>query len=183
MPDLSLTDFIVSARLFNFFLVDGCIPGTAEHDFVTLMAASNPWPSPIPVFGYDDSWLVFGGDFFEAETACFPQHNAGQVATTGVNNLAYFSRAPAVTAPLVQNPSPRILYNASKTYMTFIVGDGDNVQYIKGGRLTWFQQRIAACNSPKGCEFPLAWSISPHLFSTAPDILRWYFAAALNTSM
>ena len=181
VPDLSLTDYIVSARLFNFYLVNGCIPGTEEHAFVARMAASNPWPSPIPVYGYDDTWPLFGGDLFEAETTCFPSHNAGQVATTGVNNLAFFSRAPAVTLPLVQNPSPRVTYNSSKTYMTFIVGDGDNVAYIKGTRLEWFQQRIAMCRLPAGCGFPLAWSISPHLFSAAPAILKWYFQAALQT--
>lgn len=63
-PDLSLADYIVSARLFNFFLVCGCIPGTAEHAFVTRMAAANPWPSPIPVYGYDDTFPV-AGDLFE----------------------------------------------------------------------------------------------------------------------
>lgn len=98
-----------------------------------------------------------------------------------MNNLAFFSRAPPVTSPLVQNPTPKISFNASKTYMTFIVGDGDNVAYIKGTRLAWFQQRLVACQSPAGCEFPLAWSISPHLFSAAPAILKWYFAAAKET--
>lgn len=179
-PDLSLTDYIVSARLFNFYLVCGCIPGTAEHALVTRIAATNPWPQPMAVWGYDDTFPV-AGDLFEAETTCFPRHNAGQVATTGVNNLAFFSRSPPVTAPLRQNPTPPIAFNVSKTYITFIVGDGDNVAYIKGSRMQWVLQRAAQCAGVGGCGFPLAWSISPHLFTAAPAILRWYFDAAAKT--
>jgi hypothetical protein len=105
----------------------------------------------------------------------------GQVATTGVSNLAWLSGAPPVTAPLVQNPSPSTPFNASKTYIAFIVGDGDNISYLKSSRYDWFQQRAAACAAPAGCGYPLAWSISPHLLQVAPDMLRWYHAAAAVT--
>ena len=148
------------------------MPGTAEHAFVTRMAASNPWPSPIAVYGYDDTFPV-AGDLFEAETTCFPEHNAGQVATSGVNNLAFFSRAPAVTTPLAQNPTPRIAFNASRTYMTFIVGDGDNVQcehvtYCRqrGNRLRdttparcRYQGNALGLVSATHCAVPFAWGL------------------------
>ena len=57
----------------------------------------------------------------------------GQIASNGCANLAYYSRRPSVTEPLVQNPEPSTEpYNESKTYITFIIGDGDNVNFIKG---------------------------------------------------
>ena len=45
-----------------------------------------------------------------------------------MNNLSFFSRKPPVTAPLAQNPTPSVPWNASKTYVSFVVGDGDNIQ-------------------------------------------------------
>lgn len=60
----------------------------------------------------------------------------GQIASNGCANLAYYSRRPPVTEPLVQNAEPSAEpYNASKTYITFIIGDGDNVNFIKGSVL------------------------------------------------
>ena len=79
-PDFKLFDYIVKARLFAMFLVDACIPLTKEHALMTRMAAANVWPRPIVVYGYDDTWALFGGDFFEAETLCVAKHNMGQVA-------------------------------------------------------------------------------------------------------
>ena len=167
-PDLSLVDFIVKARLFNFFLLEGCLPGTAENALMETIATSGPWPRPIAVWGYDDT-LPVAGDLFEAETTCVSAHDMGQIATVGVNNLAYFSRAPPVATPL-KNPTPRATFNASKTYVAFVVGDGDNIAMVKSSRWTWLNERLASCRA-KPC-FPLLWSMSPHLARFAPDMLR-----------
>ncbi len=67
-------------------------------------------------------------------TNCVPQRNMGECASEGYNNLAFLSRSPAITRPLPVNPESRIVYNSSKTYMSFIMGDGDNTQYLKTGR-------------------------------------------------
>ena len=42
--------------------------------------------------------------------------------------------------------------------------------------------RIQECeeNGP-GCDFPLSWSISPHLLYLAPDWLHWYYQLANQT--
>jgi hypothetical protein len=60
---------------------------------------------------------------FEAETNCVKEHNMGQIASNGVNNLAYFSRKPAIETPLVQSPLDSPEFNASKTYLAFVIGD------------------------------------------------------------
>ena len=43
-------------------------------------------------------------------------------------------------------------------------------------------ERIQECeeNGP-GCDFPLSWSISPHLLYLAPDWLHWYYQLANQT--
>jgi hypothetical protein len=83
-----------------------------------------------------------------------------------------------VTTPLLQTPTPRgVAFNKSKTYMSFIIGDGDNVAFVKSSRRAWFEQRAAAC-AVAAC-FPLLWSLSPHLLKLAPDMLRWFYNASL----
>lgn len=105
----------------------------------------------------------------------------GQVASDTVTNLAYFSRTPTITEPLVQNPvAPPTAYNASKTYVAFVVGDGDNVGYIKGGRYDWMQQRL---QSFQNLSFPLLWSMSPHALYLCPDLLQWYYNASYQTGL
>lgn len=114
LPDLSLADYIVSARLMNIWLTNGCIPGTDENALLERMVAAAPWPRPVPVFGYNDAWPI-AGDIFEAETGCTKGHQMGQVATVGVTNLAFFSGAAPVTSPLAQTAEPRAVFNSSKT--------------------------------------------------------------------
>jgi hypothetical protein len=77
--------------------------------------------SPIAVWGYNGGWSVFGGDLFEAETTCTREHSMGQIASDTVNNLAFYSLDPPRKTPLVQNPSPSIVFNSSKTYITFVM--------------------------------------------------------------
>lgn len=178
-PDFSLTDFIVQQRLFTFFMISACISGTEEGDLMEMMADSGPWSRPITVYGYNDAFPI-AGDIFEAETNCVKKHDLGQVATVGVTNLAFFSGASPVAEPLLQNPSETTKYNSSKTYLTFVVGDGDNIAMVKSSRFEWFKQRVASCSSTTKC-FPLAWTLSPHLLNTAPDILRWFYDQSKST--
>jgi len=181
-PDLSLADYIVSARLFAFWMTDSCIPGTAEHALMEAMVkAPTPWPRPIAVWGYDDSWAV-AGDVFEAETTCVAEHGLGQVATVGVNGLSYFSRAPRVAAPLAPSPPrPRAVFNASKVYVALVVGDGDNVAFLKGARRDWMGARVARCAGAAPRCFPLLWTLSPHVLYAAPAIARFYAAEAAKS--
>ena len=43
-PNLKLTDYIVKAKLFNFYLNDACIKGTDEYELMLKMTQYNPWP-------------------------------------------------------------------------------------------------------------------------------------------
>ena len=185
-PTWGLTDFIVKNKLFNFFLANGCLPGTDEHAFMLRMLTSNPWAHPIAVWGYDDTHPI-AGDPFEAETTCVEGApvGMGQIASNGVNNLAYFSRTPPIDEPIAQPPPPPIpTYNASTTYVSLIIGDGDNLAFVKGSRRAWFLDRSKRCAppaTPTGECMPLAWTMSPHTLYAAPGLFEWYAARARAT--
>ena len=85
-----------------------------------------------------------------------------------------------MTTPLPQPPPPPpVAFNASKTYVALIVGDGDNIGFVKSTRRDWMEQRVARCEA-KAC-YPLLWSLSPHTAYLAPAWFRWYFAQAART--
>jgi len=99
------------------------------------------------------------------------------------SNLAFWSRKPPIAAPLRQPPEPAAApYNASKTYLSIVLGDGDNIGFVKGSRRQWMSDRVARCESDplSGC-FPLAWTMSPHTLHLAPDWLRWYYNKSATT--
>eukprot|EP00658_Telonema_sp_P-2_P022878 TRINITY_DN19164_c0_g1_i7.p1 TRINITY_DN19164_c0_g1~~TRINITY_DN19164_c0_g1_i7.p1 ORF type:complete len:353 (-),score=68.75 TRINITY_DN19164_c0_g1_i7:426-1484(-) len=133
--------------------------------------------------GYNNAHPVFGGDLFEAETGCTKQHNMGQVATDGVNNLAFWSRLPPISTPLRQNPPSSVRpFNKSRTYISLVVGDGDNVAFVKGSRKSWIKDRVSRCRSQPSSCFALDWSLSPHLLHLAPEWAQWYYRQSYSTS-
>jgi len=172
-------DFVVKQKLFNFFLLLGCVPLMAEHTLTETMAANNPWPKPVTVYGYDNT-VSLAGSIYEAETKCTSTHNWGQVASDSASNMAFYSRTAPITSPPPQNSETPQSYDASKTYISFIIGDGDNVGYLVSSRRTWMEERVSKCQSGEGC-WPLLWSISPHLPYMAPKMLQWYYNEALKT--
>jgi len=178
-PAIRLFDYVVKRKLFNFFLLLGCVPLTSEHDLTNNMATSNPWPKPVTVYGYDNT-VSLAGSIYEAETMCTSTHNWGQVASDGASNMAFFSRTDPVTSPPPQNSESPQTYDPTKTYISFIIGDGDNVGYLTTSRRSWMEERVSKCQSGAGC-WPLLWSISPHLPYLAPKMLQWYYSEALKT--
>ena len=74
----------------------------------------------------------------EADTNCVSSHNLGAVVSSKVNNLAYYSRKPPITTPLLQNDR-QPLFNASKTYLSLIIGDGDSLSKVKGCEHAFFE--------------------------------------------
>jgi GxGYxYP putative glycoside hydrolase C-terminal domain len=197
-PSLRLADYVVKARLFNIFLIEGCVPYTKEHSLMeTMTQRDHPntrhWQQPIVVMGYDDVRVGPEGDPWEAETTCVRSHNMGQVATADASCMSFWSRKGAIDKPLVQNQQPRQrqrqqqqqqVYDASKTYIALVVGDGDNIGMVKTRNLEWVRKRMAYCNNETMAHncFPLSWTISPHMLYLAPDLLKWYYSQGKNTT-
>lgn len=178
-----MIDFVFSEKLFVTFLVNGCIACTDEHGLLNEIVRNNPWPKPIGVYGYANNWMVLGGYLFEAQTLCADARNMGAIPTE-VNNLSYFStrRAP-ISAPdeIPQVKQEDVSYDPSKTYVAFILGDGDNISFMMDSRLKWFHERAAACRANSEASPPLTWTISPHLARIAPDVLKWYYKMGQST--
>jgi len=189
-PKLGLVDYIVKQKLFNFFLYLGCVPFTDDHELMERLANSENWQHPLTVMGYDDT-MATAGDVFEAETDCVKEHNMGQVASDGCSNLSFFSGRPSanhykIIKPILQVPDPATIhepYNASLTYLTVVMGDGDNLNFVKDSRRDWMEQRVAVCgsNETRGTCFPLVWSLSPAALYLVPDFVRWYYEQSFRT--
>ena len=167
---LKLTDYIIKEKLFNYYLYNGCIHGTIHHELSQLIINNNPWQQPVKVMGYDDTWGIIG-DLFEAETTCYKNHNAGQIASE-TSNLAYYSTRDQVK--LKQNKHDEIQFNKTKTYITLVVGDGDNIGMVKNARRQWMIDRVNTCTNTNNSCYPLVWTLSPHLTYLAPEILTWF---------
>ena len=72
------------------------------------------------------------------------QHNLGQIASIGFNNLGYFSKAKhKIVEPLSQPPDPDadIVFDPNKTYLSIVIGDGDNLLFMKNRNYLWVQVR------------------------------------------
>ena len=107
----------------------------------------------------------------------------GQIATSGVNNLAYFSRMPAITTPLPQNQASLVtgtiltFSNTPGYSITVLLDYTVNIILLLYYRKSWFEDRLSRCTADpsfKGC-FPLSWSLSPHTAYLAPDWLHYYY--------
>jgi hypothetical protein len=181
MP-VALVDLVFSRKLFVTFLVNGCVDGHPEEAVLDQIIDESGWETPIGVYGYNDSWLA-GGYVYEAQTRCLDAANMGAIPTRTTNLSFFDTRRPAITEPaeLPTAPPPSPAYDPNRTYVAFVIGDGDNIRYIFSTRRAWLEQRLAACASdPQACP-PLTWTISPHLPDLAPDVLHWYFASAART--
>lgn len=179
----ALVDFVFSQKLFVTFLVNGCTSGNPERELLTEIVSSGHWETPIGVYGYNNSWLVQGGYVHEAQTRCLDAHNMGAIPTE-TGNLSFFSsrRAPIVdTSELEHNAPEDIEYDPTRTYVAFVVGDGDNVAYILSARQQWLRQRLDDCAQAENSCAPITWTISPHLPHLAPDVLAWYYRSASAT--
>lgn len=178
----ALVDFVFSQRLFTVFLVNGCDGLSADNTVLHDVVNSGHFPTPLGVYGYNNSWLI-GGYLHEAQTRCLASRNMGAIPTE-TGNLSFFStRRAAIADPAeLSPPAPeQVTYDPTKTYVAFVVGDGDNVRFIMTSRRAWLAERVAACADPTNVCAPLTWSISPHLAELAPDVLRWYFDTSRTT--
>lgn len=178
----ALVDYVFAHKLFVVFLVNGCIDGNPEKGLLSDIVNSGQWPTPLGVFGYNNSWLI-GGYLHEAQTRCLDSRNMGAIPTE-TGNLSFFStrREPIEeSGQLEQNPAEDIAYDPNKTYVAFVVGDGDNVRFIMTSRQEWLRQRLDDCAQPDSPCSPLTWTISPHLPNLAPDVLEWYYRTTRAT--
>ncbi|MDP2955566.1 MAG: hypothetical protein Q8N53_04025, partial [Longimicrobiales bacterium] len=102
------------------------------------------------------------------------RHGLLTVPADWARNLSVLARFPV--RELRQRPRPADLRAVERPahYVTFLVTDGDNVQWQLNDFATserWF-------GSPLRGRFPVGWTTSPTLAELAPTVLRWLYAQA-----
>lgn len=90
-------------------------------------------------------------------------------------NLSVLSSYPST--PKIQNTNEKLLEEDGFHYITFIMSDGDNQQWLLGSNFNaknWF-------GSPYRGNFNLGWSLSPSLYYLAPTVFNKYYEAASSS--
>jgi hypothetical protein len=179
MPS-AMVDFVFSRKLFVVFLVNGCWKPDPEYGLLYKVVNAGNWPTPLGVYGYNNSWMVAGGYVYEAQTLCLDSRNMGAIPTETFNLSFFSTRRPEIldTNELEHNEPENVEYDPRRTYAAFVIGDGDNIRFIMTARKEWLKQRLSDCGQTVNSCAPITWSISPHLTRLAPDVLEWYFRSS-----
>ena len=69
-------------------------------------------------------------------------------------------------------------YDPSTTYISLIVGDGDNIAFMKGGRRGWMNERVEYCRSQPGARWILVsdWSAMRLFLNTWLWLVNYQFS-------
>lgn len=178
--EFKMVDLAVKDKAFGIFLLNGCIPATPEHRVLEAIVRQAPWPKPIATYGYLDMWSV-AGNLFEAPTFCTDERVMGAVPTLSARNLAFHSGAPRIEkGELIQRSNVGIEYDPQHTYLSFVMGDGDNLAFVHGVLFDQVRARKQLCRVNTGganicSRLPLIWTVSPHALDLAPDLVRWFY--------
>ena len=112
------------------------------------------------------------GEFSGVELAS--SHGVYVLAADWFNNMTVFSGTRYKGAPDRPETTVRPLEN--KIYVTFIFGEGDNLQYNQHHmRVLW--------DDPNRGKVPINWTSSPLLIDAAPAILNYYHATATENDL
>jgi len=104
------------------------------------------------------------------------KYGISMVAADWSYNLTVLSSFP--TLPKTQITVKDIPKGENKHYVTFIMSDGDNLQWNLGtnyGSHKWY-------GSPDKGKFNLGWSLSPSLYYLAPSVFNLYYESAAHGS-
>ncbi|MDB6065517.1 MAG: hypothetical protein JWR26_1725 [Pedosphaera sp.] len=151
-----LRDYATLAGAFTFY--DG------NSAFRTsIMSAMNP-----------DSACLGWGDASQGESVFVSSGSQHAVYTIAADWALDLSTLSSVRDPnLYQRTYNLPVSETNVHYVTFLVTDGDNVQWNLGDFPAYFN------NSARG-GFNMGWALSPSLADLAPSVLRWYYDNSSN---
>jgi hypothetical protein len=115
-------------------------------------------------FGWGDASL--GEDVFVHMSS---ERGVFTIPADHAHNLAPLSGIP--TVPLTQKTHSNPTVEPNVHYVSFVMTDGDNVQWLLGG----FQSGTGWFASPERGNFDMAYGIPPALCELAPSVMRWYY--------
>ncbi|MBB6479946.1 GxGYxYP domain-containing protein [Spirochaeta isovalerica] len=153
----ALRDYAVALNGFLFF--DG---NSSFRKMITRWAGEDA-----PLFGWGDPGR--GEDKFVAMSS---RSDLYTIPSDHARNLSVFSGFE--TADLKQVSAEVQTYDEKVHYVSFLMSDGDNVQWMLGDLYTdsrWWG------NSGRG-SFPMGWAVSPLMADIAPSVLQRYYRDA-----
>lgn len=86
-------------------------------------------------------------------------------------NFSFFSGMGEVT-PAVRSDVPTL---EDKVYVSVVISDGDNHQYMQHRMLEWWETWKLRMKSGMMDVFPIAWTVSPSASVTQAALMNWYF--------
>ena len=149
----NLRDYVAMANAFVFYEGDDAFR-------TEVMAAMNP----------DSAGLGWG----DSERVSIGNSSSNGVFTCGSDWALDLSTLSSIRdSSFYQRTYNRPAAETNVHYVTFLVTDGDNVQWNLGGLPAYF-------DAPARGTFNMGWALSPSLADLAPSALRWYFENSSN---
>lgn len=155
-----LRDYAVANTTMPFWL-ESNVP--EERDlFVRIMESVAPYTPYLGWFAQD-----VAGEF--SGTQLCSEHSVFVLAADWCVNWTVWSGTRADTPPLVE--PPHTMEIANRIYVTFVVSEGDNLQYNQHKlRVLW--------EDPARGSVPVNWTTNPLLIDCAPAMWDWYARSA-----
>lgn len=153
-----LRDYSAATKSFLFY------DGNSSHRLDWVAAADDD----SPILGWGDP--TYGEDKFVKPSA---ERSIFTVAADYAKNLSVLS---AISDNATQGTHSTPNFENNVHYVTFVMSDGDNVQWLLNTFLTdakWY-------GSPRRGEFNVGWTISPSLVDLAPSVMRYLYRNAAN---
>ncbi|RZT13522.1 GxGYxY motif-containing protein [Kribbella sp. VKM Ac-2569] len=121
----------------------------------------------------DDGTVIGWGDASAGEDAFIGVNSATGVKALPADHARNLSVLSGISEDrLTQHvPAQAPTLDPDAHYVTFLITDGDNIQWALGDFPTdprWF-------GSPRRGEVDLGWGISPSLIDLAPSVMRWFY--------
>ncbi|MCJ8007483.1 GxGYxYP domain-containing protein [Lederbergia wuyishanensis] len=159
-----LRDYAIANRAMVFWL-ESNIPEEKEL-FEKILSDVKPNTPYLGWFGND-----VAGEFSGTEIAS--KHGVYVLAADWFNNMTVFSSAKGKIVKQKPLKAPKL---DNKIYITFTLGEGDNLQYNQHHmRFLWDNERRGSV--------PINWTTSPLLYDVAPSILGYYQQTATENDL
>jgi len=159
-----LRDYAVANRAFVIWADPG---DRRERALLERLLADMPANSPYL------GWWPADVSGESAGTELTSRHGVYVVAADFSLNLTVFGGVRSATRPVPALPAPPL---EPRTYLTFTMTDGDNLQYCQHRmRQIW--------DTPERGLVPLNWTVSPLLHDAAPEILAYYQHTATGNDL
>ncbi|MBS4195609.1 GxGYxYP domain-containing protein [Lederbergia citri] len=159
-----LRDYAIANRAMAFWL-ESNIPAEKEL-FEKILSDVEPNTPYLGWFGND-----VAGEF--SGTEIVSKYGVYVLAADWFNNMTVFSGAKGKIVKQKPLKAPKL---SNKIYITFTLGEGDNLQYNQHHmRFLWDNERRGSV--------PINWTTSPLLYDVAPSILGYYQQTATENDL